>query len=318
MLRLKIIEKIGDFFSIPILRRITFFLKHYVLGLFKRMDDHEIFFAGAGISFSLLVGIIPLVLLIFSFLGNIFNKVTIELQFNNLIDQLIPYPDYAKYIRHLISSRLPEIIEYKTAAGFIGISGLLLTSSWIFTTIRTILNRIFSVNVKKGLLYGLIRDLIMVILLLMVLTISIFVLPTINIINQLAQNYGFVQSYTDNPLWSFASHGFSLILIFVLFFALYYLIPYELIGRSVAAVCAFWATLLWEFARGIFGFYINYILKTNPFYGAFVLMIAIMFWIFYSACLFIVSAEIGQLFRERRLIIAKLKDAKAHESTFVI
>jgi len=318
MLRFKILKKIGAFFSIPILRRITSFLNHYVLGLFKRMDQHEIFFAGAGISFSLLVGIIPLILLVFSFLGNIFNQVTIELQFNNLIDQLIPYPDYAKYIKHLISSRLPEIIEYKTAAGFIGISGLLLTSSWIFTTIRTILNRIFSVNVHKGLLYGLIRDLIMVILLLMFITISIFILPTINIINQLAQDSGFVQSYYYNPLWNFASNGFSLILIFILFFALYYLIPYELIGRSAAAVCAFWATLLWELARGIFGYYINYVLKTNPFYGAFVLMIAIMFWIFYSACLFIVAAEIGQLFRERRLMIAKLKNEKEHITSFVI
>jgi membrane protein len=318
MLRFKILKKIGAYFSIPILRRISSFLKHYVLGLFKRMDQHEIFFAGAGISFSLLVGIIPLILLVFSFLGNIFNQVTIELQFNNLIDQLIPYPDYAKYIKHLISSRLPEIIEYKTAAGFIGISGLLLTSSWIFTTIRTILNKIFSVNVHKGLLYGLVRDLIMVILLLMVVTISIFVLPTINIINQLAQNFGIIQPYIYNPLWNFASHGFSLILIFILFFAMYYLIPYELIGRSVAAVCAFWATLLWELARGIFGYYINFVLKTNPFYGAFVLMIAIMFWIFYSACLFIVAAEIGQLFRERRLMSVKRKNKKAHETTFDI
>lgn len=318
MLRFKILKKIGAFFSIPILRRIAGFLRHYVLGLFKRMDEHEIFFAGAGISFSLLVGIIPLILLVFSFLGNIFSQVTIELQINNFIDQLIPYPDYAKYIKYLIRSRLPEIIEYRTAAGFIGISGLLLTSSWIFTTIRTILNRIFSVNVKKGLLYGLIRDLMMVILLLMVVTISIFILPTINIIGQLTLNYGFIQSYTSTPLWIFTSHGFSLVLIFVLFFAMYYLIPYELIGRSVAAVCAFWATVLWELARGVFGYYINYVLKTNPFYGAFVLIIAIMFWIFYSACLFIVAAEIGQLFRERRLESAKRKLEKAHESSFDI
>jgi len=103
-----------------------------------------------------------------------------------------------------------------------------------------------------------------------------------------------------------------------LFFILYYLIPYELIGKSAAAVCAFWATLLWELARGIFGYYVNYVLKTNPFYGAFVLIIAIMLWIFYSACLFIVAAEIGELFRERRLLISVRKHEKVHESHFVI
>ena len=134
----------------------------------------------------------------------------------------------------------------------------------------------------------------------------------------MAQDYGFIQPYNYNPVWNFASHGFSLILIFVLFFALYYLIPYELIGKAAAAVCAFWATLLWELARGIFGYYINYILKTNPFYGAFVLIIAIMFWIFYSACLFIVAAEIGQLFRERRILIEKRKKERAQGSLFDI
>ena len=318
MLRYKVLNKNRTFFKIPVLRRITEFFKHYMIGLFKRMDQHDIFFSGAGISFSLMVGIIPLILLIFSFLGNIFNQSTIELQLNDLIDQIIPYADYAKYIKHLISSRLPEIIEYKAVAGFIGIAGLLLTSSWIFTTIRTILNRIFSVNVKKGLLYGLVRDLIMVILLLMVVTISIFILPTLNIIYQLSRNFDFIQMNASSPLWNYAAHGFSMIIIFILFFAMYYLIPYELIGWSVAAVCAFWATLLWELARGIFGYYVNYVLKTNPFYGAFVLMIAIMFWIFYSACLFIVSAEIGQLFRERRLMAAIRKNEKAHESHFVI
>ena len=96
-----------------------------------------------------------------------------------------------------------------------------------------------------------------------------------------------------------------------MFFLLYYLIPYEQLGKKVAMVSAFWATLLWEVARNIFKYYINNMLSGNPLYGAFVLIIAILLWVFYSACLFIVGAEIGQLFRERQLI----KDERRNEKS---
>jgi len=37
-------------------------------------------------------------------------------------------------------------------------------------------------------------------------------------------------------------------------------------------------------------------------YGAYTLLIAVVFWIYYSAVVFIVGAEIGQLYRERARI----------------
>ena len=77
------------------------------------------------------------------------------------------------------------------------------------------------------------------------------------------------------------------------------------LGKKVAAVSALWTTVFWEIARSIFGYYVYHILGTSPIYGAFVLIIAILLWVYYSACLFIVGAEVGQLYRER--IDQKLK-----------
>jgi membrane protein len=266
------------------------------------MDENNTFFAGAGISFSLLLGMIPFLLLLFSLLGNIFDQSVIETQVNNFIDQTIPYPAYANYIKRMISSRLPEVIEYKTLAGYVGVIGLLFTSTWIFSSIRTILNHIYHVKIQKGYLYGLIRDILMVILLVFIITIFTFVVPALNIIYELTKNYDFFQTYAQSSLWKILVYTLSLLLMFGLFFALYYLIPYEQLGKKVAAVSAFWTTLLWEIARIVFGYYVNNILSTNALYGAFVLIIAILLWLYYSACLFIVGAEIGQLYRERQII----------------
>jgi len=272
------------------------------------MDEHNLFFAAAGISFSLFLGMIPFILMVFSLLNNIFDQSTIEAALNNLIDQTIPYPSYANYVKKVIVSRLPEVIEYKTLAGFIGVLGLLLTSTWIFSSIRTILNQIYNVKIQRGIIYGLLRDILMVVLLFIFISGATFIVPAINIIYEMTKGNDFVQAYTQGPLWKLIAYSFSFILLFSAFFFLYYLIPYEQLGKTVAAVSAFWSTVLWEVARYIFGYYINHILGTNPLYGAFVLIIAILFWVFYSSCLFIVGAEIGQLFRERRAELAKQKN----------
>lgn len=300
MLRFKILKRIASVISISTYRKMIDFIRYYILGLFKRMDENNLFFAASGISFSLFLGMIPFILFIFSILGNIFDQSVIETQINNMIDQAIPYSSYATYVKRVIVSRLPEVIEYKTLAGLIGAIGLLFTSSWIFSSIRTILNQIYHVKILKGYLYGLLRDILMVILLVFLISLTTFMYPAIKLFYELTKDYQSVQQFTSSPLWNISLYAFSLGLMFGMFFLLYYLIPYEQLGKKVALISAFWATLLWEAARNIFKYYLDNLLSGNPLYGAFVLILAILLWVFYSACLFIVGAEIGQLFRERQ------------------
>ncbi len=89
-------------------------------------------------------------------------------------------------------------------------------------------------------------------------------------------------------------------MMFGMFFLLYYLIPYEKLKKRVALLSAFWTTLMWEVARNIFGYYIRQFFGSSAIYGAFVLIVVILLWVFYSSCIFIIGAEVGQLYRERR------------------
>ena len=287
-----------------------------IFGLFKRIDDHNILFSGAGISFSLFIGVIPLILLVFSLLGIIFDQASIEAQFNTAIDQAIPYSAYATYVKRLIVARLPDVIESRTLAGVIGAFGLLLTSSWIFTSVRTILNQIFHVKSKEGFFFGLVRDILMVILVLFLITLSTFVFPSLNYFSGLLINYQFIQSFRASIFWNVGAYMLSFLIMFAMFFVLYYLLPYEQLGKKVVAISAFWSALLWELARILFGYYINNMLKTSPIYGAFVLIVAILFWVYYSACLFLIGAEIGQLYREKHHEESKSK--RKQKSTSVL
>ena len=85
----------------------------------------------------------------------------------------------------------------------------------------------------------------------------------------------------------------------------YSFIPYEKLGKKIPAISAAWATFLWEIMRYVFGYYVSTFLSSNKFYGAFLLLIVIGFWIFYSSTLFIVGAQIGQLVRNRKELKVK-------------
>lgn len=300
MSKAKIIDRIIKIFGKSNFRKFKDFISHYIGGVYHRMDENHLFLAGAGIAYSLLVSIIPLILIIFSVLGNLISFNTIEQQLYRLTDMIIPYPEYADYTKQVILRRLPEFIEYKTLAGYLGGLGLLFTSSWLFSSMRTVLNNIFGVTEKKHFFIAMLRDFGMVLLLIFFILLSTFILPTLNILIDFADKIEVLKIF---QISGFEDSLFSVISVFIIFslFALfYYLIPYEKLGKRIPLVAAFWATFLWEVARSIFGYYVTNFLALNKIYGAFLLMVVVAFWIFYSSVLFVLGAEIGQLYRERK------------------
>ena len=104
------------------------------------------YLAAGGIAYSILLSAIPFVLLVFSILGNLINPETVEIQLKTLIDTMIPYPQYSDYTMKFIMTRITEVIQYKTVTAYLGAFGLLFTSTWLFSSMRTTLNGIFGVR----------------------------------------------------------------------------------------------------------------------------------------------------------------------------
>ncbi|OGU36041.1 MAG: hypothetical protein A2068_03000 [Ignavibacteria bacterium GWB2_35_6b] len=303
MSKFSLLRWIRRFIPLSSCKNIVGFFKHYFGGLWKRLDEHHIFLSGGGIAYSLLLSMIPILLIIFSIFGTVVDVATIERQVNTFISAVIPHRASAKYMKNFIMTRVPEVIEYKTAAGLFGAVGLLFTASWLFTSLRTVLNRIYGVTKEKSAWIGMLRDFGMVLLAILFILLSILVLPAINILVDSSDQLEVLKMFRLSDLVEMLFSFVSIVIIFWLFFAFYYLIPYEQLGKRVPIVSAFWATILWEIARVFFVYYVRNYLMTNKVYGAFVLMTVIALWIFYSSIVFILGAEIGQLYRERKQLI---------------
>jgi len=272
----------------------------YARGLYQRVNEHHAFLLAGGLAFSLLVCIIPFVLIIFAILGMVLEASSLQREIISYVDKFIPYEQYAAYAKQVIVSRLDEFRVYKNIAGYVGIVGLLFAASGLFSSMRTILNRIFRVDTGKHVVIAKLRDIGMIFLVLLFFLVSTMSLPLLEILKDLAHRVEFLElfrlTFVENLFFRVLSFG----IVFIVFYTLYALIPYDRLTHKVTTVSALSATMLWEIAKQAFGFYITNFASLKRFYGTYVLLIVLSFWIYYSSLTFILGAEIGQLYRERR------------------
>ncbi len=297
-------------------------LRYYINGVYHRADEHHVFLSAAGLAFSLFVCIIPFVLIIFAILVNVLETSSLDSlqrEIGTYVDRFIPYEEYSSYAKELIFSRLHgfllQIHGYKHTAAFVGVIGLLFAASGLFSSMRTILNRVFRVERGKHVLIAKLRDFGMILLVLLFFLVSTTSLPILEVVKDLAHKITYLEFFRLSFVQNFSFRIVSLAIVFVVFFTLYYLIPYVKMSKRVTAVSAAVATILWEIAKQLFGYYITNFASLKKVYGTYVLLVVVIFWIYYSSIVFIMGAEIGQLYRER-LEVLKASRTKSTKASF--
>ncbi|MCG3120105.1 MAG: hypothetical protein ALAOOOJD_02725 [bacterium] len=278
------------------------FFRHYFGGLYHRLGQHHAFLLAGGLAFSFMVCIVPLVLVFLSLLGKVLIASALESSFDYqvevFIEMLFPFTPYAAPLKAFLLARVDELIAYRNVAGYGGAFGLLLAASGLFGSMRTILNKIFQVSKGKHLVVGKLRDFGMVLLVLLFFLVSTAVFPLVEFMKIAAHKIAWFPTLALNAslqsLLPFLFFG----VIFFFFFLLYHFIPYEKLGTVPTAVSALVATIFWELAKQIFGYYFTHAISLGRVYGAYIFVVAMVLWVYYSALVFILGAEIGQLYRE--------------------
>ncbi len=283
----------------PVWKRIWSFIKHYFGGLYDRTDKHHIFLLSGGLAFSLFTCIIPLVLIIFWILGNFLSSEEVELQIINLINTIIPYDEYAEFTRQIIFSRVYEIVEFKNTAGLIGFVGLFFAASGFFSSMRTVLNKVFGTDTDVNFFLGKLRDFLFIIFAILLFFFSTLAIPILEVLRKISQSTDYLQIFNHPFFQQIYTILISFILILILMYLFYRVIPTKKIRRLSALVGAAWSSLLWVAAKTLFGYYITHFQTWGRIYGTYALIIVVAFWIYYTAAVFIIGAEIGKLFDER-------------------
>jgi membrane protein len=289
------------------------FIKHYFGGLYDRTDRHHLFLLSGGLAFSLFVCIVPMILIIFWLLGKFLNSAEVEQQIITLIDTVIPYETYAQFVKSIIFDRVKEVVEYRNIAGWVGIIGLFFAASGFASSLRTVLNKINGTDVDINLFLGKLRDFLVIIIIVLVFLVLILTLPMLDFLISFAQSTPYLQVFNQPIFHRVFTASFSFFIMFLIFAVLYKFMPILKIHKRSVAVGAIWAAVLWVGAKIAFGIYLSRFTTFSRIYGAYALGIVVAFWIYYSAAVFILGAEIGKLFDERITQKQKSESQKRQE-----
>lgn len=282
------------------LKRIKSILSHFPGGLYHRTGEHHVFLFASGISFSVFLCVMPFVLIIFAIVGRIVDSGELQDSVNHYIIGIIPYEEYADFVIRFVGLRIGEFIAFRSVAGVVGSVGLLFAASGLFSSMRTALNKSFRISDGPHALLRKLKDLAMTLVVVLFVLLSVFVIPGLEALESLSVSPDIPAARVLNLLQHTVVIIITLAIVFSVFLALYRYAPSRLIPWRVAVVSAVSATLLWFSAKQLFGFYIGHFATLQRVYGAYIFIVVIALWLYYSSLVLLLGAEIGQLYRERR------------------
>ncbi|HEY7471227.1 MAG TPA: YihY/virulence factor BrkB family protein [Gemmatimonadota bacterium] len=269
----------------------------YAKNLWHKAARDQLFFLSSGITFNVLVTIVPLLLITISVLGILVESST------SARDQIL---SFIQRVMPLASSQAESLlfglVEDRGWLGVLGLVGLIWASTRLFGSLRTVLEIIFEIPPEErlGIVEGKIHDVRMV-----VVVGSLFLL-TISLTTALRwlKNYGVgflgLDAYNISWFWSLASIIVAYLITYLMFFFVYRYVPDRWIPRQDAAVAALFSSLLFELAKLVFVAYLAEFERFLELYGSFTNLVLVAFWVYYSSIVFILGGELGRIVQVQR------------------
>lgn len=269
----------------------------YARNLWHKAAQDQIFFLSSGITFNVLVTIVPLLFLSISILGTVVESSSAAReQILHFIQRVMPLASAQG------EALLFNLVEDRGLFGIIGSIGLIWAATRLFGSLRTVLEVVFEIppEDRLGIIQGKIHDIKMV-----VIVGTLFVL-TISLTTALrwVRNYGIgflgLQAYD----FSWFTHMVSIILTFVITYVMFYFVyryvPDRWIPRTDAAFAALFCSVLFELAKQAFIAYLSNFGRFLEFYGSFTNLVVVSLWVYYSSIVFMLGGELARIAQAHR------------------
>lgn len=266
------------------------------IGFFRKMEKDGVFFLASGLAFNFLICFIPLLLVLLSILGFFLYSSRELLDFIRLyVEKMLPHA----------SSRLSEnilnLVRDRKIMGLIGFLGLLWTSTRLFASIRTVLDKTLETKVGHGYFKGKLFDLLMVLITGLLFLLSLLLTGLADLLRSFPERSGialpdFIRLSWGGPLISLAGgYLFSVLM----FFFLFRFSPSHRPGNHSSVVSSMIVASLWDLAKYLFRLYVDFINSFTAVYGSLGLLVVFIFWVYYSSLLFVFGGEIVWLLERR-------------------
>ncbi len=269
----------------------------YAKNLWHKASHDQIFFLSSGITFNVLVTIVPLLLLSISILGVLVeSSEAARDQVLAFMQQVMPLAS------EQAESLLSSLVQDRGLLGLIGSVGLIWAATRLFGSLRTVLEVVFEIppEDRLGIVEGKIHDIRMVIIVgtLFVATISL----TTGL--QWVEDYGIpflgLEAYDLSRVTALGSMLMAFSITYLMFYFVYRYVPDRWIPRTDAAIAALFSSLLFELAKQVFIAYLSNFGRLMQFYGSFTNLVVVAFWVYYSSIVFMLGGELARIVQVHR------------------
>ena len=258
---------------------------------FRYFFEHDGFFLAAGLSFYVVICIVPFVLLVIA--GSAF-WISNDMVLRGVLDRLgTVLPVY----QGEMETALRAVVAARGVSSLVGTLILLFFASQLFAATRLVLNRVFQ-HKGRGLIHGMLFDLGMILFLSVGFLLSIVVTGAFAWVRGVALLSGGGSYMSAAFRW--AGLLLTLTLDTSLFVAIFRFVPNRRIRWSSVLVGGLATAVLWESAKQAFRWYIQGVGVYSAVYGSLGVTIALMMWVYYSAIVFIIGAALIRAFEEHR------------------
>jgi membrane protein len=262
-----------------------------LLAAMRKFDRDHGFFFSAGITFNLLICLVPLILLLLGFLGTyLYSDREVLSQIRHYLENAVPSLD-PRIMRNIL-----RIVRDRKIVGILGIGGLIWTSTWFFSSLRTAFDVIFQAQRDRGILRGKAVDLFMILLAGIFLLMSTILTSGITFI----QSYRLGHFQAMGPILQFIlKYIIPFFFTFWMCFLIYKIIPHRKIHFMTALQAAIFTSLLWEVAKQLFGWYVLRLGRFSMVYGSLSTVAIFFFWAYYSSAILLLGGEVAFLLEKR-------------------
>jgi membrane protein len=261
----------------------------------------DIFFLAGGISFNFLIAAIPFLLLLMAIFGYFLEATVADPQAAAVAYVRGILPGSEPVVR-FVDQTVGDVVESRGGIGLVGVLLLIWVSTRVIGSLRSALRSVFNIREDRGIVRGKIFDLKMVIV-----AGTLFLANTaITIALEAAQTYGIqLLGLNENgevmvlqALYAqLLAYGF----IFLMFVLIYRYLPARRIPWRIAIVGATFTSVAFELLKAVFAWYVANIANRTSAYGSLTVVILLVFWIYYSAAVFVLGGVVGQVYELHRI-----------------
>lgn len=294
-------------------------LKDYARRIWNQSGEDNVFFLAGGLAFNILLALVPFALLLISGTSFVLGSQPQDAANTviGLIELLLPRdaPAPGMLLRQLVE----DVMKTRGTVGLYSAITFAWFSTRLFGSLRSVLALIFD-GTDRGIVAGKAFDFFATI----VATFAVSVYIVFSAYLTLATTRGaelLVRAGLAEGAMGTLTYIFGRLLavavVIALFFALYRGLPRRRPPQRTALVAATVAGVLFEFARYAFALLVKRADPSSLYTGTIAAVVGVVFWVYYSALLFLIGGEVAQAYDLRKAelkAIASTRDNDARTS----